>query len=122
MISWRIKLGVGQLPFGYLVDVATWRLRRRIGHWNRFHSLKRQVRQAIVIHEPDSLCLTQIYPFYYYRKEIEKRFNLSLSFQLKSEFLAHPERSSRNASVVLLQSWYTTPDNTLNELLLSTKT
>jgi hypothetical protein len=111
-----------RLPPSYDFNVFLWKLHNRLGHLPGPTYLRRQTRQTLVIHEVDALCLTQIFPFFYYRRIIERRFNLRLTFQSKKDFLARPERSKRNASLVLLQSWFTTPKDLLQGLLLLIKT
>ena len=121
MISFLDKIRGNQLPLRYFIDVAKWKLYQKTGRRSRGIFSIRSSRRAIIIHETDSLCLTQIFPFFYYRKEIESRFKVRLSFQAKSDFLAFPERSLRGVPLVILQSWYTTPDDILNSLLHSSK-
>ncbi len=76
----------------------------------------------MIIHEADYLCLTQIFPYFYYRRAIERKFNVRISFQSKNDFLASPDKFANDAAIVLLQSWYTTTEIILNNLFSTIKT
>lgn len=111
-----------RLPLSYQFDRVIWKLQNRYARWVFPGVHRQEKRQAIIIYEKSSLCLTQIFPFFHYRRKLEKRFNLKLSFLSKDDFIARPESSLHNASLVLLQSWFTTPEDLLQSLLASVKT
>jgi hypothetical protein len=110
------------LPLQYLVKVGRWKVRRRFPAVQNFAITGRSQGQLLFIHEPTTLCLTQVYPFYYYHDAIARRFGLRLVLQTKEDFIANPLRFGGKAAVVMVQPWYLTPAEVIRGLLQSIKT
>lgn len=94
---------------------------RRIGRPARAFLGRRfsgkQSRRVLVYYNPIRISWSQIYPFVFYGAELARQYDVEFRFEPIDTLLNGYNRKPRNADIVLVQPWFTTPVEVLGQVL-----
>lgn len=95
--KFRLKRGVGLLSKAFLERPYTSKYSRRI----------------ICYYTEMAISYSQVYPFIYYEKEIQQKYDCELRFQPIDKLFDPREPVARNIDIALVQPWFDVPPNQL---------
>lgn len=75
-------------------------------------------RRVCIYYEPNKISYSQIYPFIFYQREIEKRHKVEIRFVPVKSLLQGKPTKHNNMDVILLQTWFTIEPTDLENILL----
>ena len=62
--------------------------------------------KVLLITEKDKICKSQIFPFYFYRAELNDLYDVEMREVRLNDFESMPDKAPQNADIVLLQTWF----------------
>jgi hypothetical protein len=74
-------------------------------------------RRVLLLTHDNPICHSQIYPFYYYRRALARRYGVALQEECMQRFLKRAGNSSDEADIVMLQPWFTMGEEGVERLL-----
>ena len=77
----------------------------------------KQSRRALVYYNPSRISWSQIYPFVFYGAELSRRYDVEFRFVPVDALLEGREANPHDADIVLVQPWFTTPLDVLDQAL-----
>jgi len=73
-------------------------------------------KKLVIYYEPNRISFTQVYPFLYYQETLRDRFGLEVRCHPVTQLLAGRPARQDGADIVLLQAWFTVPEDALQNI------
>lgn len=78
---------------------------------------RKSATKVLILSHDNDICRSQIHPFFFYRKQLFKKYSVSISEQNINRFSVEPTKTLERADIVMLQPWYDIGDDGLNRLI-----
>lgn len=85
--------------------------------YGRAFSVGDSIKRVLIVYDPNRISFAQIYPFLFYRNEFRAQFSVEFRFANYHDVVGNYVVKSKDADVVLFQTWFTVSPDALQQLI-----